>query len=340
MMSISSHSFRGLYMVLAACIIVLLWLRYPINSKNYIHNPNYGALNETTSTSRYAVATFLAGNTGTHAAEGSDQDDYFVATRVLVYQLLHAPETRCRDRSIPILVLVTAAVSEIKRQQLRLDGAIIVPVQDVPLRWWVKTGVTRWKDVFGKLRLYEMTGYDRILYLDADTLITEPVDAIFDDPLVRMPAKILLNRTNQLKTDELPLPAQYVFAARSDNALTGKRAHPYPPLKTEVFTAGFWVIAPSKEMYNYFQSVMDHYRRFDPHEMEQSLMNYAYRRTGAMPWAEIDYKWSATWPNEADLAGGVVTMHEKLWKTGPEHLMELWSSYKMKMDEHYDQGSR
>ena len=281
---------RGLYAIVATFVLVFLWLQYPFYSKPYIHDSTYGAINETASGSKYAIATFLADNTGTYGAEGTEQDDYFIATRVLVYQLLHAPETRCKDNSIPVIVLVTHDVSDAKRKQLTSDGAVVVAVEDVPLRWWITTGITRWRDVFGKLRLYEMTEYDRILFLDADTMLTEPIDAVFDDPIVRIPAQILLNRTKELKTDELSLPAQYVFVARSENCLTGERDHPFPPISHNKFSAGFWVIAPSKEIFNYFQSVMDHYRRFHPTEMEQSLMNYAYRRDGAMPWAEIGYK--------------------------------------------------
>ena len=69
--------------------------------------------------------------------------------------------------------------------------------------------------------------------------------------------------------------------------------------------------------------------------MEQSLINYAYRRDGALRWAELSYKWSATWPNEKDLEGKVVALHEKLWKTGPKDLTDLWWSYKDRMDKHH-----
>lgn len=61
---------------------------------------------------RLAYATFLGGE---GVPEGNDphnfeDDKYFVATRVLAYQLLHAPETRT-THNIPLIVLVTPAVS-------------------------------------------------------------------------------------------------------------------------------------------------------------------------------------------------------------------------------------
>ncbi|KAI9788298.1 MAG: hypothetical protein M1816_006983 [Peltula sp. TS41687] len=150
-------------------------------------------------------------------------------------------------------------------------------------------------------------------------------------------AKTLLDRTAQIKTDESPLPVRYLFAARSDNALTGERDHDFPPAPTEVFGAGFWVMAPDHKMFAYFLSVMDHYRRFDPHTMEQGLLNYAYRRAGPMPWAEPHYRWSATWPNSKDLEGKVVALHEKLWSTGPEDLRNLWWSYESRMDMYHSE---
>ena len=327
---------RGSYLTLILLALLILGLQYHSSSKALPRDPSYGLLNESSASSKYAIATFLTGSPSQTTKKSEAEDDYYyIATRVLTYQLLHAPETRC-SRPVTVLVLVSSTVSQHKRQQLTLDGATVVLVEDIPLHWWIKTGVTRWKDVFMKLRLFEMVEYDRILYLDADTLITEPVDGIFDEAVIRTPANTLLDRTAHIKADERLLPAQYVFAARSDNALNGERDHPFPPTATDVFSAGFWVIAPSREMFAYFLSVMNHYRRFDPHTMEQSLMNYAYRRVGAMPWTELDFKWSATWPNSKDLEGKVVALHEKLWKTGPDELRNLWWSYKEKMKKYYD----
>lgn len=330
---------RGSYLTAVLLALLIFGLQYRSSSKTSPRDPFYGLLNETSTSSKYAIATFLTGSPSqTTESPEADDDYYYIATRVLTYQLLHALDTRC-SRSVTVLVLVSSTVSQQKQQQLTVDGATVVPVKDISLNWWIKTGVTRWKDVFMKLRLFEMVEYDRILYLDADTLITEPIDGIFDEAAIRTPAKTLLDRAAHIKADESQLPAQYVFAARSDNALNGERDHPFPPTATDVFSAGFWVIAPSREMFAYFLSVMTHYRRFDPHTMEQSLMNYAYRRGGAMPWTDLDYKWSATWPNSKDLEGKVVALHEKLWRTGPDKLRDLWWSCKDKMDKHYDRSA-
>ena len=305
----SSRRARRPYLVSAFLFLISLWCWYT-KSNPPIIDPTYGLLNATNaSSSNYAIATFLSGGLP------YDTDAYFVSARILTYQLLHAPQTR-NSRPIPFLVLCTKAVSEAKKARLKEDGATIVVAEDVKLRWWVHTGVTRWADQFTKLRLLEMTQYSRILFLDADHLLTGSVDAIFDAAAVRAPARTNFSRVAQLKVDEAPVPAEYVFAARPDNAFSGCRDHAFPPPAHRAISAGFWVAAPSRELFRYLLSTMNAYRRFDPHTMEQSLLNYAFRREGTMPWGELEPKWSATWPNQADVDGGVVALHEKLWNEG------------------------
>ena len=60
-------------------------------------------------------------------------------------------------------------------------------------------------------------------------------------------------------------------------------------------------------------------------------MNYAFRREGAMPWFELGYEWSATWPNERDWRGGVRSLHEKFEWEGPRELQALWKETKTRM---------
>ncbi|KAH6675293.1 nucleotide-diphospho-sugar transferase [Plectosphaerella plurivora] len=293
-------------------------------------DPNYGLVStaDSPSASRFAFATFLSGD----ADVATQNDDYFRAARLLTYQLLHAAETRTHAK-IPLVVLVTTGVPQWKRDRLTRDGATVVEAEDVPLSWWIGTGVTRWKDQFTKLRLLEMTQYDRVLFIDADTLLTRSLDGVFDEPGVRDPSHTLFDeRPRQVRWDEARLPADFVFAARSDNQLLGERDHVFPPGHTNIFTAGFWVAAPSRELYRYLMSVMSHWRRFDPHTMEQSLLNYAFRRDGAMPWTELDAAWSATWPNEGDLKAGVATLHEKFWKTGPSKLRERYAEKRVEAE--------
>jgi len=331
-----SNLHRRHYTILSIFTAALLWFFYFSSDTFHSRIPpiidaSYALLKPLSPNSRYAIATFLNGDTSKSA---SDKDYYFTATRVLTYQLLHANETRCA-RKLPFLVVVTSTVTQDKRDRLTKDGAVVVAVEDVKLKWWIKSGISRWKDQFTKLRLLEMVEYDRILFIDADTILTRPIDGIFDEPEARNPVKTNFFLQSEIRGDEAQMPAEFVFSARSDNQPNGRRKHPFPPILTPGFSAGFWLAAPSKEMYEYLMSIMTHWLRFNPQGMEQSLLNYAFRRTGAMPWAELNYQWSATWPGLQDLNGGVASLHEKFWKVGPKELKTLWFSWRDRMEEFY-----
>ncbi len=136
----------------------------------------------TSSYSKVAFATFLAGDprndNDTDTRDG--YDGYYLGARVLAYQLLHDPATRT-SHSIPFLVLVTSDVSQRKRARLAQDGATVIPTDKLDADW-VKPGEERWRDVLTKLRLFQMTAYKKICFIDADMLVTRPLDGVFDDP--------------------------------------------------------------------------------------------------------------------------------------------------------------
>ncbi|KAL2111891.1 hypothetical protein VUR80DRAFT_9102 [Thermomyces stellatus] len=314
------------------------------------YSPFYGLVDPVDTSSRFAIATFLGSDTAR-----KDEDKYFVACRLLTYQLLYSNETRIRDElrdRIDWVVTVTADVAPWKRKQLEADGAKVVELEHVPLRWWIKTGVSRWKDQFTKLRILLWTEYSRVLFLDADTLLQGPLDGIFFTRDSILPAK---TDFRYRKGDEADLPAEYVFLAAPDHQFTGKRKHAVPPDGKETtgsLSAGFWLAAPSRELYAYLMSVMAHYYRFDPKTMEQSLLNYAFRRCdttaeekeasgecppgrrpGPMPWRELDWRWSTTWPSMDDARAGVVSLHEKLWKAGPKGLRKRWRDRRGEMED-------
>ncbi|KAL5320373.1 hypothetical protein ACEPPN_011174 [Leptodophora sp. 'Broadleaf-Isolate-01'] len=321
------------YIILVAITAVYYFKLTFWSSQPIRFDPEYGILRQTTNTSKVAIATFLCEN---YVGDEHAVDNYFIGVRTLHYQLKIAPQTRMEREDVVFLVVVTRAVDREKRERLERDGAKVMVVDDVKLPWWVRTGVKKWKDQFTKLRIFEMVEYERILFIDSDTLITRPIDGIFNEHIIQHPAQTLNNLTHQIKSDEALLPATYLFTARSDNALAGERDHPFPPNSASIFSAGFWLAAPSNEMFTYLMSVMRHWRRFDPFTMEQSLLNYAFRREGPMPWGELDPKWSATWPNARDWDAGVVSLHEKWWSVGPDDLREKWRAAKGEMEKYFE----
>lgn len=110
---------------------------------------------------KVAYATFLSGTE--YSGDDLEEDKYFVAVRILVWQLKHVPETRTNRHDV--IVIVTPSVSQSRRDRLRKDGAIVHPVEllHVENQSWIKNEIHRFEEVMAKLRVWEMTQYNRIL---------------------------------------------------------------------------------------------------------------------------------------------------------------------------------
>ena len=266
--------------------------------------------NNTSATERYAYITWLASSKD--VGEASSQDLYLTATRLLVWQLLHDPETR--TTGIDVIVLVGSKVNEADREQLRTDGAIVREVELVHGKndSWIIPKESRWGDIMTKLRVWEMEEYSRILFLDDDTLLQSPLDGIFDDP----GARVMATKTDKGHvSDEHELPTEYLMSSWVE---IGSPHHSWPPTERTrpgYFNGGFFMLKPDKKLFDYFVSLLDTPYSFDPQYMEQNLLNHAFRWDGPMPWQEINYKWNIKFTTDADFDGGVVSMHEKYWHT-------------------------
>ena len=286
--------------------------------------------------STVAFATFLTGSghpTIELPTTIDTSDGYFLSARVLIYQLLHSPRTKTK-RDIPFLVLVTQGVSQRKRDRLKNDGAIVVPTQNLDVKW-INPGEQRWADVFTKLRLFELTQFDKICFIDADTLVTRPIDGVFDDAATE--TRRTGRNESAIVADEGPLPEEYMFASRPD---TWEPTHPLPPLETDYLNAGYFTFKPSMELFNYYISLMRIPGRFDSNYPEQNLLNYAHRPEGNMPWGRLSYHWNINHPTVRDMDTGIASFHEKYW-TKPEDqsdaLKRIWARQRWEM-EGYFQG--
>lgn len=282
--------------------------------------------------SQYAFATFLSGSSTDPNDHDPSHDPYFQATRILSYQLLHAPETRSKNASIPFIVLVTKDVPEEKRSRLRKDGAHVVPVTYLTADW-ITTDYPAWRDVLTKLRLWELTQFERVCFLDGDTILTGPLDDVFDDPAVHLHHTGTDNKA--IKSDEAPLPRNYSFAGVPES----KPIHKYPPTdenhdypNINYLNSGFFVYKPSLDVENYYISLMNIPDRFNPELPEQNLFNYAHRREGNMPWTQLANTWNIHYPSIEDLNGGVRTLHEKWWAPVNEGLRPYLESWRWRME--------
>ncbi|KAK0270522.1 hypothetical protein LTR35_014058 [Friedmanniomyces endolithicus] len=257
------------------------------------------------STPKAAYATFLAANTHPEGEEDipDDQDGNFLSTRVLAYQLLHS-RTAGTNLSIPFLVLCSRDVSKRKRDRLKKDDS------------------SNWSST------------SKILFVDANTLITKPLDSVFHDEGTLTQASG--TNPDTIKQDEGALPRTYMFSTNGD---VQGYDHPYPPdPNLDYSNCGFFVFTPSNVLFDYYLTLLKLPGRFDTGFPEQSLLNYAHRRDGNMPWKPLWHGWNVNWPTEKNWRGGAHSFHAKYSDGDPSHdpvLKAIWKEQRAEMEGYY-----
>ena len=313
-----------IFTILLSCLA--LWFLFPR------HLP---CGSSTSYRSPYAFVTFLAQHPNHDNKTVPDSEDhYYIASRTLAYQLLHAPETRT-NTSIPFVVLVTKDIAAHKVDRLRQDGATVKVVENIEASW-MESGMKKWRHTMDKLYLFAMTEYEKVLFIDADMLIVKRLDSVFIDHTT---APKMVDPTLALE-DEGPLPISYVLSAQ---AAFETAHHDYPPSTeysaTGHLSSGFFVASPCLKMYEYYIQLSKMEGRFRDNAMEQDLLNYAHRRDGPMPWTDITYTWTTTWPSMREYKAGAATLHEKFWEENLRidlGIRKLWYEAKGAMEGYWN----
>ena len=248
---------------------------------------------------------------------------------------MHQPETRS-NTSIPYVVVVSSEVSQSKRARLEKDGAKVVVVDTISDPKWLDTW-RQYQGVMTKLRVFQQTEYEKMLYMDADMLVTRRMDAIFEDEGTRIQEP---KKDMDIKKETAPLPSSYILAGQAQQI---DRVHRYPPDPTmDWMCSGFMVFKPSQEIFEYYSSIMEREDSFDPMYPDQNLLNYAHRWDGPMPWTNVYYKWTSTYPTIKEFAMGAAALHEKYWldinrieEEGQDILGGMWLKVKSDMEAFY-----
>ncbi|KAJ5094009.1 hypothetical protein N7456_009870 [Penicillium angulare] len=252
-----------------------------------------------TSHGRHAITTFL-GLHGTEKDQNDSFDTEYLNIRTLLYQLLHAPTTKLRN-PVPVVVLVNQHVRESKRQRLREDGATVVEVEGI--------FEDRWGDMATKLRVFDPTvvPYDKLLFMDASTVLTHPIDKIFDD-LSAVPTTVEHSFQATSEDDSL-LPKKFVMVA-SPVVATGSDSSDSAQ-ESASFCNGLFMYSPSTDLFQYYRGLLGQSGLFDMNEEGHDLLNYAHRRGGPMPWKSLHGSWYLNWPGDNDLNGKTPLLHTK-----------------------------
>jgi alpha-N-acetylglucosamine transferase len=288
---------------------------YQLNFLNKIDQSLSTFRNYDIGTEKRAYATFLSTNTSWDA-----EDHYYTATRTMIYKMMKDPETRTR-LDTDFLVIVNSNVDQKKIDRLKEDGAIVRFVEDIKVEW-SKPGSERWVDQFTKLRLWEMTDWDRIMYIDSDMIILKNLDGLWLDPATMPQSTLRFTATDP--SDEAPSPHQYIMGGIDDQGGN----HHTPPEPSNVFNGGFFVMKPSKQMFNKYMSILSIPDRFDTGAMEQNMLNYAHRANGPMPWQRlIPGAWNTNHPDLDDWNYGTATLHNKFWPGSGESPAQMKFRY-------------
>lgn len=103
-------------------------------------------------------------------------DSFMPGLQCMVYSLQKT------GTKIPICVLVTSQVSKITQAKIKTLGikpvlveAIANPNLEVHVPGWVNSGYT-------KLHIWNLIDFDKVVYVDADTIVLESVDELFERP--------------------------------------------------------------------------------------------------------------------------------------------------------------
>jgi alpha-N-acetylglucosamine transferase len=101
-------------------------------------------------------------------------DEYLPGARVL-HQSIKNTGSKYR-----FVVMITDEVSQQARMILTADGCILKEIAVLPNP---KSDEVRYKWVYSKLRAWELTEYDRIVFLDSDAILVKNIDELFSSSL-------------------------------------------------------------------------------------------------------------------------------------------------------------
>ncbi|KAF2152517.1 glycosyltransferase family 8 protein [Myriangium duriaei CBS 260.36] len=261
------------------------------------------------------------------------EDKYLIAVRILTYQLLHDPSTRTRDPTTPFLVLVNDKVRPAARERLRKDGAIVVPVPKLTASW-LKPHRSAWQDVMTKLRLWELLDFERVAFLDADTLLARPLDDVFTDPAA-VEQRTLPGYKGAVPGAATP-PETYVFAGNANHVHVWMDAKG----RTDHLCAGFFVLKPDLALLRYYISILQIPESFMSQAPEEALLNVAHQWGQGMPWLQLNTTLNVRLPGMADLEEGARSAHVKWWESAPGNVKKWMLEWRGRMEDFYETRDR
>ena len=101
-------------------------------------------------------------------------DDNFLIGVLIMFRSLNM---YCEDKAIERLCFVTDNVSDQSIEVIKRENIIPVHVSLIK-----ESGEGRWKTTFQKLSVFSFTDYDKIVWIDADMMVCNNLDKLFNKP--------------------------------------------------------------------------------------------------------------------------------------------------------------
>lgn len=153
-----------------------------------------------------------------------------IQARLLLFQTLYDPLTA--DTARDFVIIVTPDVSDDLVEELEGQGAVVVRKLPLVRSKETTTGLTVDEDLT-KLRLFSLTQYEKVLYLDPSFVLVRSLSAIWSEPAASL---------------------RYGLGSNTING----RVHSNPPDGAgTIFNDDLWMARPSKELYGTLLDAVD-----------------------------------------------------------------------------------
>ncbi|KAI4251496.1 MAG: hypothetical protein LQ352_004809 [Teloschistes flavicans] len=235
----------------------------------------------------------------------------------------------------PLIVLVTPSVPELSLRALDLESKHnhllnVQPIEPLLPPEGQKTSsvASRFEDTWTKLRAFELTSYDALVYLDADLTVYKNMDEVFD---IDIPGNdwIGANHACVCNLDRDPWAPD---TWKKENCAYTPLSHPSslisatpvpssaaPPDTYALLNSGFFLYHPSPELWSsmlhYFQNIADLSTYKFP---DQDFLAHFFRsRWVSLPWKYNALKTMENWHRNIWRDGEVMGLHyivDKPWE--------------------------
>lgn len=232
----------------------------------------------------------------------------------------------------PLVVLYTSTLSEnaIRSLELEAPNSNIILRKCDPLlpRKDIKTLLIakRFEDTWTKLRVFELTDYDTVCYLDADMAIFRPMDEIFNT-VSGLPSDWLaanhvcvcnLDHDSWAPKDWTPNNCAYNAVSHPTALNGGTPITPTSPPTYRLLNGGMFIFHPSTQLWDSMLGYFNDTENLSTYQFpdQDFLADYFYNRLQPMPWQFNAIKTMRYWHTNIWRDDEVVCLHyivDKPW---------------------------